>query len=229
MTDRLVITIDGPAGVGKSTVSKALARELSYVYLDTGAIYRAVAYKLLQAGVSPVNESLLKPFLEKMEILLENKEDHQRIFVDGEDVTDKIRTEEIGFAASSVSAIAIVREALLEIQRRAAAGGGIVAEGRDMGTIVFPNADVKFFLEASPTERIRRRYDELLLRGEVVDFERLVEGMTTRDKQDRERKIAPLKSHPEAVYIDSTDISVVEVVEKMMAVIRRRPDVNVTK
>ena len=221
MNSGLVITIDGPAGVGKSTVSKALAKELGYLYLDTGALYRGVAYRILADGLSPTDETALRSLLDVTEIRLDNSDPELRVFVNGEDVTEKIRTEEVGLAASKASAVPAVREALLHIQRRAAAGGGVVAEGRDMGTVVFPDADVKFFLEAATGERVRRRYDELLSRGESVEFEKLAEGMAIRDKQDRERPIAPLTAHPDAVSIDSTAVSVTEVVDFMMKIIDR--------
>ncbi len=219
MRKRLVITIDGPAGVGKSTVSKSLADRLSYLYLDTGALYRAMAYKLTSERIDPSDETRLRLFLDKTEIRLVNSNNHLCFFVGDEDVTQKIRTESIGLAASTLSAIPIVREALFHIQRKVGADGGIVAEGRDMGTVVFPDADVKFFLEASESERIRRRYEELILRGEIVDRQKLAEGMSVRDRQDREREIAPLRAHPDALIIDSTSVSVNEVIEQMINVI----------
>jgi len=215
----LIITIDGPAGVGKSTVSKALAGKLSYLYLDTGAIYRAVAYRLHSLGITESDEELLKFFFEKTKITLDNSVSHLRIFMDNEEVTDKIRTEEIGFAASRVSAVPIVRAALLKIQRDMGLKGSVVVEGRDMGTVVFPDADVKFFLQASESVRTRRRYDELIMRGEVVDYKKLSENMAVRDKQDQERTIAPLRPHPDAFMIDSSGISVSEVVNRMLDVI----------
>lgn len=223
MIDGLVITIDGPAGVGKSTVSKVLAERLSYLYLDTGALYRAVAYKFIAEGIPLADEVALQSFLRATAIRFENSCHRTRVFVNEEDVTELIRSEEIGLAASRISAIPIVRNALLHIQRNAAERGGVVAEGRDMGTVVFPDADVKFFLEATPEERIRRRYDELRLRGEVADYKRLAEDMAARDKQDRERPVAPLIAHPDAVVIDSTAKSVQEVVDSMLKAIKRRP------
>jgi cytidylate kinase len=225
MNDRLVITIDGPAGVGKSTVSKILADRLSYVYLDTGGLYRAVAFKLLAAGITTTDERALEAFLGKVTIDLRKRGAHIRIFVDGEDVSDNIRTEEVGMMASTVSALPVVRKALLSIQRKVGAGGGIVAEGRDMWTVVFPDADVKFFLEASENERVKRRYNELRDRGDVVDYAELAEGMAVRDNQDRHRALAPLRAHPDALIIDCTALSALEVVDKMMIVVdeRRRP------
>ncbi|MDQ5985405.1 MAG: Cytidylate kinase [Syntrophus sp. SKADARSKE-3] len=227
MKDKLVITIDGPSGVGKSTVSKILADRLSYVYLDTGGLYRAVAFKLLAAKITTTDEKTLEAFLRKVTIDFRKHGADIRIFVDGEDVSDSIRTEEIGLTASTVSALPVVREALLSVQRSVGAGGGIVAEGRDMGTVVFPNADVKFFLDASSNERVKRRYNELRDRGDVVDYSELAEGMAVRDNQDRHRALSPLHAHPDALIIDCTDMSANEVVDKMMIVVderRRLPD-----
>ncbi|MDD5167523.1 MAG: (d)CMP kinase [Syntrophales bacterium] len=220
----LVITIDGPAGVGKSTVSKGLAERLSYTYLDTGSLYRAVAYKINKLDIKTADEEALAAYLGGMDIHLDNSGSNVRVLIDQEDVTYNIRTEEIGLSASKVSAIPIVREALLHLQRRIGESGGIVAEGRDMGTVVFPNADVKFFLEASKNERIKRRYDELLLRGDDINLEKLAASMAIRDKQDMERLIAPLTPHPDAVIIDTTSIMASEVVEKMMDIINRHCD-----
>jgi len=220
MKDGLVITIDGPAGVGKSTVSKALAEKLSYIYLDTGALYRAVAYKMITEGIALTNEENLQSFLNRMMIRIENSCNGIRVFVNEEDVTNSIRTEKISLAASKISAIPTVRKALLQIQRNTAEKGGVVAEGRDTGTVVFCDADVKFFLEATFAERIRRRYDELRLRGESANYEQLSGDMAVRDKQDRERLIAPLTAHPDAIIIDSTNQSVKQVVDRMMSEIK---------
>lgn len=222
MRDKWVITIDGPSGVGKSTVSKALAEKLSYLYLDTGALYRALAYKIMADGVSVEDPVSLNAFLETIDIDLDHEGGQLRVCINHEDITNKIRTEDVGLMASRVSAIPAVREALLHVQRKRGEAGGIVAEGRDMGTVVFPDAEVKFFLEASAHERARRRYDELLLRGENVDYGKVSEDMVKRDKQDRERPVAPLTPHPNAVLIDTTPLSATAVVDRMMDVIVSR-------
>ena len=220
MNKGLVVTIDGPAGAGKSTVSKALAQKLSYIYLDTGALYRAVAYKILEIRISPDNEKLLLDLCNCINIRLKNVDGNLNVFIDCENVTDKIRTEEVGMLASKVSAISIVREALLAIQREAGERGGIVAEGRDMGTVVFPNADCKFYLDADTEERVNRRYKELVMRSNEADYQETRRDLFVRDRQDRERKIAPLKISHDAIIIDSTNISISDVVEKMMSIIR---------
>lgn len=216
----LVIAIDGPAGAGKSTVSKALARKLSYVYLDTGALYRAIAYKILEEGISPDNEKLLSDLCNRTNIHLKNIDGNLNVFIDSENVTDKIRTEEVGLLASTVSAMPIVREALLSIQREVGQKGGIVAEGRDMGTVVFPEADCKFYLDAGTEERVKRRYNELITRGNKTDYQKIKRDLIVRDQQDQEREIAPLKVSQDAIIIDSTNISIAGVVEKMLSIIR---------
>jgi len=217
-----VITVDGPVGAGKSTVSRALAGRLSYIYLDTGALYRAVAYTVAKEGISPDNENHLSNIIGRTKIVFKNVEDRLRVFVNNEDVTEKIRTEEIGLLASKVSAIPLVRNKLLSIQREDREEGGIVAEGRDMGTVVFPDADFKFFLDASVEERVKRRYDELVMRGINSDYQQVERDLLIRDRQDRERKAAPLQTPRDAIIIDSTDMTASEVVEKMVTIIRRK-------
>ena len=216
---KLVITIDGPGGAGKSTVSKALAARLAYLYLDTGAYYRAYAYKVRQEGVSPHHDDQLADLGRRIKIHTEHNEGAGRIYVDGKDVTEQIRTEEISILASNISARPCVRKALIEIQRQAGAQGGIVAEGRDMGTVVFPEADFKFYLDATTSERAKRRYQELSAGNAEEDYEKVASALVLRDKQDRERPIAPLKPAIDAHTIDSTDMTVQGVVEKMVSII----------
>jgi cytidylate kinase len=221
MKKNIIITIDGPAGSGKSTVSKALAKKLSFIYLDTGALYRAVAYKVLDEGIFPNDEKELLDLCSRLKINLKNIDDNLNVFLDDENVTDKLRTEEVGLLASRVSAIPAVRNMLLSIQREAGKDGGIVAEGRDMGTVVFPDADCKFFLDADIEERARRRYKELLMRGKTADYKETERDLNVRDLQDKERQIAPLMASEDAVIIDSTNMSVTEVVENIMSFINK--------
>ena len=220
MLKKLVITIDGPAGAGKSTASKALAARLSCNYLDTGALYRAFAYKAKKEGVSPDNDEGLSAMGQRVNIRLQNKHDKPVVFVDDEEVTDEIRTEEISILASTVSARPCVRQILFALQREAIKDGGIVAEGRDMGTVVFPDADCKFFLDASIAERAKRRFLELAAENGLCDYEQVEKDMLARDKQDRERHIAPLIPAPDAIIIDSTGMTVREVVDKITDLIR---------
>ncbi len=211
-----VITIDGPAGSGKSTVSKALAAKLDYLYLDTGALYRALAYKALKTNMDMNHPGELAEFCATTEVTLKNVSGKMTVWVDGEDVGEKIRTEEVGLAASAISAFAVVREKLLTLQREAGAGGGIVAEGRDMGSVVFPRADFKFYLDADLEERIRRRHDELASKSGAAERSAVSRDMKTRDAQDTNRKIAPLAAAPDAVIIDSTSLTVSEVIRKIL-------------
>ena len=215
----LIITVDGPAGAGKSTVSKTLAQLLSYIYLDTGALYRAVAYKLLVDNTAPDDEKALSELLMRISISLKNMNGTLNVFVNDENVTEKIRNEKIGLLASRFSAIASVRASLLSLQRNVGKRGGIVAEGRDMGTVVFPDADYKFYLEASVDVRARRRYNELCTRGSNVDYDEVKRDLIVRDRQDREREIAPLKAVDGATIIDSTHMTISTVVERMMSMI----------
>ena len=211
-----VITIDGPAGSGKSTVSRALAAKLQYLYLDTGALYRALAYKALKSNLDMNHPVKLAEFCSTTEVTLKNVNGKMTVWVDGEDVGEKIRTEEVGLAASAISAFPVVREKLLSLQREAGAGGGIVAEGRDMGSVVFPDADFKFYLDADLEERIRRRHDELASKNSAAERSAISRDMKARDAQDTNRKIAPLTSAPDAVVIDSTSLTVSEVLREIL-------------
>jgi CMP/dCMP kinase len=221
MRHKPVVTIDGPSGGGKSTIGRQLAERLRFIYLDTGALYRAVAYKLIRAEYSG-NEKDLADLCEDMKVELKTMAGHLRVFVDAEDVTGKIRTEEIGILASKVSAVPVVREKLLSIQRDIATDGGVVAEGRDMGTIIFPQAEIKFFLDASVKERANRRYLELIRRGESTSLQDVECDLIFRDRQDRERAVAPLRVPHDAVIVDSTDKIIPQVIDIMMSVIEER-------
>jgi cytidylate kinase len=219
MGNKLIITIDGPAGAGKSTVAKALARRLGYKYLDTGATYRALALKAIREEIRPDDLEGLKRL--SSQVLLQLGPDG-RIFLDGEDVSEKIREQEVGMMASLISRIREIREVLWAIQRKVGQEGGIVAEGRDTGSVVFPDADVKFYLDASLEERARRRYRELLSKDKNVTFQEVLEELKKRDLQDQTREIAPLKIPEDAIFVDSTYLTPEEVVELMLEKIREK-------
>ena len=226
MEKNKIITIDGPAGAGKSTVSKALAKKLGYIYLDTGALYRALAHKALSAKTSLEDTDALANLCSGTTVSLKNIEGKMLVLVDGEDVGNKIRTEEVGLAASKISAFAVVRKSLLSLQREAGLQGGIVAEGRDMGSIVFPHADYKFYLDANVEERTNRRYKELLAKGDEAEYRGIQNDMVARDDQDSQRKIAPLTAAADAIIIDSTGLSVEGVVEEIVWRINIKSGVN---
>jgi len=218
-----IVTIDGPSGSGKSTISRMLARQLGFTYLDTGAMYRAVALKLHRLGVGLDDQAALKELLETTEItLIPNGDDDVRVLLDGEDVSTAIRTPEMALAASRVSAHPMVRRRLTELQRTMGAHGGIVAEGRDMGTVVFPDAEFKFYLTAAPEERARRRASQLAQKGMAVDEEEILDQIRKRDYDDARREHAPLKPAEDAVVVDCSTLGPDEVVDKMLEVISRR-------
>lgn len=213
-----IVTIDGPSGGGKSTVSRALAARLGFTYLDTGAMYRAVAYCCRQQGIDPLNPAQLEPLLALIRIELfppAPGEDDVRVMVDGQEVGQYLRTPEMGMLASAVSALPLVRQRLTALQQQIGAAGRIVAEGRDTGTVVFPAAAWKFFLDASAEIRARRRAAQLRRQGETVDEPLLLAQIIKRDRDDRERTIAPLKAAPDAVCIDSSGRPVDEVIGLM--------------
>ena len=207
-----IIAIDGPAGAGKSTVSKIVAAKLGYTYIDTGAMYRAVGWKFLQSGKS-FDEKILQEIVEVIDIKLDTS---AKVFVDNFDVTKEIRTPEVSKLASDVSKFGFVRKKLTDLQRKMAEVGKVIMDGRDIGTQVLPNADLKIFLTASLEERARRRFEELKLKNSNVELEKIQQEIFLRDKQDSEREIAPLKQADDAILLDTTNLSIDEVAEKIL-------------
>jgi cytidylate kinase len=220
-----IITIDGPAGVGKSSVSRKVAAATGFTYLDTGAMYRGVGLYFLQQGVGLDDTAAIAEKLAELELKLlpaADEESDVGVLINGENVTDAIRTPEMAMVASKVSALPLVREILTHIQRGYGEKGNIVAEGRDTGTVVFPRAAYKFFLDATPEERAKRRVLQLQARGVEADLTQTLAMLLERDKNDSERAVAPLKAAQDAVRIDTTEITVQQVVEEILRIIERK-------
>lgn len=212
---KLVVAIDGPAGAGKSTVAQMAAKELGFTYIDTGAMYRAVAWKSLQQGKT-VTDDLINDVVKDIDIVLDYKEGKTRVFVDGTEVTAAIRTPEVTGIVSQVAALGPVRERLTDLQRKMATQGSVIMDGRDIATNVLPNADIKIFLTASIEERADRRYKEMKARGYDVDLKKLQEEIAARDKADSERENSPLVQAEDAELLDTSDMSIEEVVKAIL-------------
>ncbi len=219
---KLIVAIDGPSGAGKSTITRMLADRLGYIYIDTGAMFRAVALAVLRAGVDPDDEAALAAICARTTISFARTNGCCSVLLNGEDVGGLIRTPEISLLTSRVSAKKTVREMLLRSQRHMGAAGGVILEGRDIGTVVFPDAEVKFFLSASAQERGKRRYLELKAKGVEVSLETTIAEVIQRDEQDSAREHAPLRKAADAVVVDSTGLSVEEVLVLMEETIRER-------
>tara|TARA_R110002096_G_scaffold77896_7_gene183354 strand:- start:104958 stop:105656 length:699 start_codon:yes stop_codon:yes gene_type:complete len=218
----LVVAIDGPAGAGKSTVSKRLTEALGYRLLDTGALYRSVALLANRRSIEWTDEAGLAALAGDLEVNFRLEGEVNRLEVFGEDLTEAIRKPEISTGASMVSSLPMVRQALLDLQRGLGDSGGVVVEGRDVGTVVFPTAEAKFFLTASDQVRAQRRYDELCANGETVDFDITLREMQERDERDSSRAVAPLVQAEDAVLVDSSNRSLDEVVQEMLELVRDR-------
>ena len=223
MAKHYSIAIDGPAGAGKSTIAKALAKELGYHYVDTGAIYRTVAYFLDLLGIAPKDVDGVSRYLDELTIEIEYDETgKQHMIMNGMDVTDDIRTQDISQKASLVSAHAIVRDMLLDMQRDLAKKHNVIMDGRDIGTVVLPKATVKIFLTATPEIRARRRYDELVAKGTETTYEKVLAEVKQRDHQDTTRPIAPLKQAKDAFLVDSSDLDIEGVIAAIKAIIAKK-------
>ena len=222
--NEIIVTIDGPAGAGKTSVSKLMAGKLGYRYLDTGALYRAVAVAAIDADVASDDDTALSVLCRDISVDLQESDDGLRVLLNGDDVTNRIRTPQISMMASAVSARPVVREFLLATQRTLGGQKGVVAEGRDMGTVVFPDAEAKFFLEADAGIRAQRRHAELMSgKDEGPSLAAVEKDMQLRDKNDSSRQIAPLQPAADAILIDSTHLTLDEVVEKMLNHISKLP------
>jgi len=218
MDNDTIVTIDGPTGAGKSTVGKLLAERIGYTYLDTGAMYRVVALETKRSGIDPEAETALADLCSRIDISFK-RESGMRVYSSGRDVTEEIRTPEISMLASRVSAKACVREALVRMQRACGRQGKIVADGRDAGTVIFPAARFKFFLDAAPDVRSQRRYKELIDKNLKVDYSDIHREMLQRDQDDSSRAIAPLKPAADAVIIDTTRMTIEDVVQELVQAI----------
>jgi len=217
------VAIDGPAGAGKSTVAKALAKELGYHYVDTGAIYRTVAYFLDLWGVSPKDVDGVTRYIDELTVGIEYDEDgKQHMIMNGMDVTDDIRTQDIAQKASLVSAHAVVRDVLLDMQRAVAKQHNVIMDGRDIGTVVLPRATVKIFLTASAEVRAKRRTDELLAKGQKANYETVLREIKQRDHQDMNRPIAPLKQAKDAILLDTSDLNTDQVIAAAKKIVEEK-------
>ena len=218
----LSVALDGPAGAGKSTIANTLAQKFGFLYVDTGALYRAIGKYMLDHGKHPGDPAQVVPLLSSLSVELCYREDGQRVLVNGEDVTGSIRTPDASRAASEFSALPCVRRFLFDLQQDLAKKNSVIMDGRDIGTVVLPWAQVKIFLTASPEERARRRFEELKAKGEEVAYDEILSDMKERDYQDSHREIAPLHPAPDAVLLDSTGLTLDEVVERIAALVEAK-------
>ncbi|MBI3911372.1 MAG: (d)CMP kinase [Armatimonadetes bacterium] len=219
---KLIIAVDGPAGSGKSTVARGVATRLGYTYIDSGAMYRAVAWKMREEGVDPADARAVTCIARQIRLEFRPVEGQQHLFVDGVDVSEAIRAPEISRLSSIVSAIPGVRQAMVQQQRRIGAGGGVVMEGRDIGTVVFPHADLKIYLDAALEERARRRCAELQSRGTACSYQEVLREMVERDARDKSRAHSPLRPAPDAVRIDTTGLTAEQVIDRIVDLARER-------
>lgn len=218
----IAVAIDGPSGAGKSTIARILAKELQFIYVDTGALYRAVGYTALNNEVSIYDAAAVETLLPSLSVTLGYENGEQHVYVNGEDVTDHIRTPAVSEAASAVSAIPAVRQFLFELQQTMAKTHSVIMDGRDIGTVVLPHAQVKIFLTASAEDRARRRYEELIEKGMTVTYEDVLSDMILRDKRDSERAAAPLKPAEDAILVDTSGNTLEESVACLRAIVEEK-------
>ena len=222
MKKGLIIAIDGPAASGKSTTAQLLAQKLGYVYIDTGAMYRACALKAKKMGIDINDEESIRELLDDIDIRIENHNSKNRIYLDGEDVSEDIRADDISALASAISAIPAVRYKMVELQRKMGEKGGVILDGRDIGTFVFPAAEVKFFLTASPEVRAKRRWLELKQKGVNKDFSEVLADLVKRDNKDSQRALAPLKKADDAIEVDTSNMTIEEQTDCLYQIICSR-------
>ena len=221
-----IVAIDGPAGSGKGTITKLVGEKLGLVNIDTGATFRCVTLAMLQQNISTNEEEKIKKLLENIKIEFKKENNIQMVLLNGQDVTKKIREKEVNNFVSQVSTLKIVREKLLNLQRKIAKGKDVIMEGRDIGTTVFPNANVKIYLDATPEERAKRRVLQNQEKGISTSYEEALENVKSRDKMDSERELAPLRQAEDAIYVDSTNLTIDEVVQKIIEIIESSKDKN---
>ena len=219
---KMNIAIDGPAGAGKSTIAKALAKELNMIYVDTGAMYRAIGLHCTRKGIAGDDVKAIEAECETIDVSIVYENGEQIVCLNGENVNDQIRTAQAGTMASAVSVHGKVRKKMVELQQKLAAETSVVMDGRDIGTVVLPNAEVKIYLTASSAVRAKRRYDELIAKGQECDLATLQKEIEERDYRDMNREISPLKKAEDAVVLDTSDLSIEEVVEAMRAIIKNK-------
>jgi len=216
------VAIDGPAGAGKSTIAKLIAKKMGYIYVDTGAMYRAMALHFMRNGIAPDDNEEISRLCDSADISIIYQNGVQVVLLNGENVNDYLRTEEVGNMASTTSVYGDVRKKLLELQHKLAATSDVVMDGRDIGTVVLPNAQVKIFLTASSKVRAKRRYDELTAKGEKADIDMIEADIIERDSRDMNRAISPLKQAEDAVLVDTSDMTIEEVVENILSIIKSK-------
>lgn len=216
------VAIDGPSGAGKSSICRAAAKKLGFIHVDTGALYRSIAYSVIKNDVDINDEKAMSSLLDTTNIEIEFKEGAQYVILNGEDISDMIRTEQVSVIASDISKLPAVRSFLLGLQRKLAESRNVLMDGRDIGTVVLPNADVKIFLTASAEKRAERRYKELLAKNENIEYNNVLEKLIKRDYQDSHREIAPLKASEDSIYVDTSDLSFEESVAKIIDIIEAR-------